>query len=153
MSGTDPVDIAGNVSTIHEMTKPKRETVANGVCEARRVDPEALERAAALISPDQHLGRAADMFKVLAHPARLKVLQALDGEELCVCDLAELLGLSMSGTSQQLRELRRLGAIDYRVSGKFAFYRLADRFWLDLARTVLGRVRSEGTPEGFKQAI
>ena len=61
----------------------------------------------------------------------------------------------MSGTSQQLRELRRLGAIDYRVSGKFAYYRLADGFWLNLVRTVLGRVSSErkSDAEGVKQAV
>ena len=118
--------------------------MANGVCEERRVDPEALRRAAAMISPERRLNNAADAFKVLAHPARLKVLEALEREELCVCDMSDLLGLSMSGTSQQLRELRKLGAIDYRVAGKFAYYRLADRFWLDVARSLMQHVGSAG---------
>jgi DNA-binding transcriptional ArsR family regulator len=78
----------------------------------------------------------ADALKVLAHPGRLRVLQALEGRELCVCDLAHVLGISFSGTSQQLRELRRLGAVDFRAQGKLAYYRIGDPFWLNLAATV-----------------
>ena len=82
------------------------------------------------------------------------MLEALDGQELCVCDLSEILGLSMSGTSQQLRELRRLGAVEYRVSGKFAYYRLAERFWLDLAGSVMQRIDSAGeSAKEMKRAV
>jgi len=73
---------------------------------------------------------------VLAHPGRLRVLHALEGRELCVCDLAHVLGISFSGTSQQLKELRRIGAVDYRAQGKLAYYRIGDRFWLELAESV-----------------
>lgn len=137
------------------MTKRTKESAIDGVCEERFFDPEALARATSKLSPADGLNAMADAFKVLGHPSRLKVLEALDGQELCVCDLSEILGLSMSGTSQQLRELRRLGAIDYRVSGKFAYYRLADGFWLDLMRTVLDHVSSDRKPdaEGVKQVV
>ncbi len=137
------------------MTKRIRESAIDGVCEERFCDPEALARATSKLSQVDDIRAMADAFKALGNPARLKVLEALDGEELCVCDLSEILGLSMSGTSQQLRELRRLGAIEYRVSGKFAYYRLADGFWLDLIRTVLNHVSSDRKPtvEGVKQAV
>ena len=46
----------------------------------------------------------------------------------------------MSGTSQQLKELRDLGAIDYRTEGKLVFYTLTDRFWLDLGGLVAERL-------------
>ena len=102
----------------------------------------------------ERLDRVAEAFKVLGHASRLRVLEALDGQELCVCELTEILGVSMSGISQQLRELRRLGAIDYRVDGKFAYYHLADRFWLDLAHSVIRRVGSARVPEKeVKQAV
>ncbi len=137
------------------MAKRKTQSAMNGVCEERRVDHKALKRAKSLVSPAESLNVAADAFKVLGHPARLKVLEALDGQELCVCDLSEILGLSMSGTSQQLRELRRLGAINYRASGKFAYYRLVDKFWLEFVRAVLKRLNSGRATqaEGIMQAI
>ncbi len=74
--------------------------------------------------------------KVLAHPGRLRVLHALEDHELCVCDLAHVLDMSMSGMSQQLRELRRLGAVTFRAEGKLAYYRIADPFWLQVTRSV-----------------
>jgi DNA-binding transcriptional ArsR family regulator len=64
-------------------------------------------------------------------------LEALRDDELCVCDLSKVLGVSMPATSQALRDLRDLRAVDFRVAGKLAYYRLADRFWLDLLRAVI----------------
>lgn len=88
---------------------------------------------------EAELRRAADAFRVLANPNRLRVLKALQGRELCVCDLREVLGISMSGTSQVLRELRNLGAVEFRTEGKLAYYRLADPSWLQVAEGVLER--------------
>ena len=74
-------------------------------------------------------------------PLVLRVLKALEERELCVCDLAHVLGISLSGTSQQLRELRRLGAVDFKAQGKLAYYRIADPFWLELADSVSEKLR------------
>ena len=111
-----------------------------GVCEVDLVDPKKVERARASLPSDRDLQRAADAFRVLANPNRLRVLTALDGRELCVCDLREVLGISMSGTSQVLRELRNLGAVEFRVDGKLAYYRLADKHWLKLAEGVYDKL-------------
>ena len=130
------------------------QSLADGICDQRCVGSEAVERVRSMLSSEKTLNAAADAFKVLAHNGRLKVLEALDGQELCVCDLSEILGLSMSGTSQQLRELRRLGAIEHRVSGKFVYYRLAERFWLDLAGSVMQRIDSVGeSAKEMKRAV
>lgn len=120
-----------------------RRRVEEGVCEVDFVDPASVEAAKAALPPAKVLHQAAAALKVLAHPSRLRVLEALDGRELCVCDLAEVLGLSMPATSQTLRELRAVGAVEYRVAGKLAYYSLADRFWLDLARRVLRKTSVE----------
>jgi DNA-binding transcriptional ArsR family regulator len=114
--------------------------VEDGICEVDCVHIDNVKKARAIQHSEKHLRRSADAFKVLAHPSRLRVLKALDGRELCVCDLSQVLGLSMSGTSQQLKKLRDLGAIDYRVDGKLVYYSLADRFWLELAETVLKQI-------------
>lgn len=124
-----------------------RQAAKSGICEAPRVDFQAVEKAKTKLSTAMVLNQAADTFKVLGHAGRLRVLQALDGQELCVCELAEVLGMSMSGISQQLRELRRLGAIDFRVSGKFAYYRIEDPYWLELARFVMKRLGLNETCE------
>lgn len=111
-----------------------------GVCDVDLVDPTKVEEARASLPSERDLQRAADAFRVLANPNRLRVLWALQGRELCVCDLREVLGISMSGTSQVLRELRNLGAVEFRTEGKLAYYQLADTAWLELAESVIGKV-------------
>lgn len=71
--------------------------------------------------------RVGDLFGMLADPTRARILHALTlTEELCVCDLALLLGLSVSALSHQLRLLRDRGAVARRKVGRIVYYRLAD---------------------------
>ena len=69
----------------------------------------------------------ADLFKILSHPTRLKVVHALDQEELCVCDLAALLGMTESAISHQLRLLRNMRLVKHRREGKLVYYALDDQ--------------------------
>lgn len=65
------------------------------------------------------------LFRALADRARLKILLALgDGEELCVCDVAHVLGVSISTASHHLRKLRDLKLLRYRNDGRMAYYSL-----------------------------
>ncbi|GJM24691.1 MAG: transcriptional regulator [Phycisphaerae bacterium] len=127
--------------------------VKDGLCEIDSVDSASVEETRAALPRRTVLEQVAEALKVLAHPNRLRVLEALDGRELCVCDLAATLDVSMSTLSQQLRELRRLGAIEYRVSGKFAYYSLADRFWLELARSVMSHISDSGSNIGAAGSV
>ncbi len=69
----------------------------------------------------------AQVFKVLADHTRLKVAYALcDVDELCVCDVANIIGSSMAATSHHLRLLRNMGIANYRKEGKLVFYSLED---------------------------
>lgn len=106
------------------------------MCEVDRVDGQRVAEAVAALPAMETSQEIADALKVLAHPGRLRVLKALDGRELCVCDLARVLGMSMSGMSQQLKELRRIGAVSFRADGKLAYYRIEDPFWLEVVETV-----------------
>ena len=110
---------------------------SDGVCEIDFVDPHEVAAARELLPPARALRATADAFKALGNPSRLQILIALEDRELCVCDIAELLGVSMSGASQHLRTLRNLGAVDYRTEGKLAYYTLADPFWLDVANAMI----------------
>ena len=113
-----------------------RRRVEEGVCELDFANANLISQAKRDLSPLDALTRAGDAFQALSHPNRLRVLEALRGRELCVCDLSEVLGLSMSATSQVLRELRTLGAVRYRAQGRLAYYSLGDRFWSKLALSV-----------------
>lgn len=67
-----------------------------------------------------------DIFKVLSDPTRLKIVLALEGNELCVGDLAIVTGLSQSSVSHHLKTLRQLNLARFRRQGKMTFYSLAD---------------------------
>lgn len=76
---------------------------------------------------DSTLEEVQILFSALADRARLKILFALgDGEELCVCDVAHVLGVSISTASHHLRKLRDLKVLQYRNDGKMAYYSLRD---------------------------
>jgi ArsR family transcriptional regulator len=68
----------------------------------------------------------ADFFKVFGDSSRIKLLWALDRNELCVCDLASLLLMTKSAVSHQLRLLREAKLVKYRKDGKNVFYSLDD---------------------------
>lgn len=67
-------------------------------------------------------------FEVLADPTRIRIIHALGRGELCVCDLAHVLRMSMSAVSHQLRRLRDLRLVKYRYEGRMAFYSVDDEF-------------------------
>jgi ArsR family transcriptional regulator len=75
---------------------------------------------------EEQLYDLADFFKVFGDSTRIKILWALDREEMCVCDLAVLLGMTKSAISHQLKTLRREKLVKYRRDGKNAFYSLLD---------------------------
>ena len=68
----------------------------------------------------------ADFFRILGETTRVKILDALDKNELCVCDIANVLGMSKSSISHQLGTLRRSGIVKCRKVGKEVFYTLDD---------------------------
>jgi len=81
-------------------------------------------------------------FDLLADPTRARILHALSlADELCVCDLAWLLGLSQSGVSHQLRLLRERRAVERRRAGRIVYYRLRDRHIRRLIRDALRHAR------------
>lgn len=128
----------------NQASKSKRRKASDGVCEVDQVDCAKVLDARSALPTEKTVQEAADAFRVLANPNRLRALKALKGRELCVCDVQQVLGISMSGTSQVLRELRNLGAVEFRAEGKLAYYRIADRSWLKVAESVLAKLASGG---------
>ncbi|MDR2793145.1 MAG: metalloregulator ArsR/SmtB family transcription factor [Treponema sp.] len=75
---------------------------------------------------DEVLLDIADLFKVFSDSTRVKILCALLQAEMCVCDIAALLGMSKSAISHQLRTLRQTRLVKYRRTGKVVYYSLED---------------------------
>jgi DNA-binding transcriptional ArsR family regulator len=95
-------------------------------CDALVVDADAVERVRGALASDVRVMRTTAIFSALADPTRFRILDALAREELCVCDLAAVAGITQSGVSHQLRLLRDRGLVTYRRDGTRAVYRLAD---------------------------
>ena len=75
---------------------------------------------------DEELFTLADLFKIFGDTTRIKILYALLESELCVCAISELLGMTQSATSHQLRVLKDSHLVAYRREGKTIYYFLAD---------------------------
>ena len=75
---------------------------------------------------DEYLYDLAELFKVFGDSTRIRILYALFESELCVCDIAELCGMTVSAISHQLRILKQSRLVKYRKSGKSVFYSLDD---------------------------
>lgn len=122
---------------------PATAVVADG-CDILHLDPARVARLrAALITPTA-VDALSEIFKALGDPTRVRMLDALSHGELCVCDLAQLIGLSQSATSHQLRLLRALRLVKSRRAGRMVFYALDDRHIVTLVRQGLRHVQ-EGT--------
>ena len=76
--------------------------------------------------PDEKLNRLAELFKVFGDPTRVKILYSLFESELCVCAIAELLGMTQSAISHQLKVLKDANLVSFRREGKTIYYSLAD---------------------------
>lgn len=101
-------------------------------------------RAKALIKSlpgEETLYELADLYKMFADSTRVRILCVLQVQELCVLDLAALLGLSQSALSHQLRILKQSKLVKSRREGKIVFYALADEHVKTIFRQGLQHVR------------
>ncbi len=100
--------------------------IKDGTCEVTYVDRKKVAALKKRIKSETTIQLLAETFKVLGDPTRVKIIFALSQEELCVCDIANLLGATKSAVSHQLRILRNMRLVKYRKDGKMAFYTLDD---------------------------
>ena len=95
-------------------------------CEEKTIHPEQVDSVVKDLPPDEMLFDLAELFKIFGDSTRIKILYALFEAELCVCDMAQLLGLSQTAVSHQLRVLKANKLVRFRREGKIVFYSLAD---------------------------
>lgn len=109
-----------------------QERVRTGGVEERRAALAALKSD---MPNEEHLYDLAELFKVFGDTTRIRILYVLFESELCVYDIAEVLNMSQSAISHQLRVLKQARLVRSRRDGKMVYYFLAD----DHVRTIIGQ--------------
>ena len=104
-------------------------------CEEKHVHPDVLRLLDEKMPEEESLYDLAELFKIFGDSTRIRILFALFEAEVCVCDIAEELGMTQSAISHQLRILKGAKLIKSRRDGKQVFYSLAD----DHVRTIIGQ--------------
>ena len=94
------------------------------LCDCRIIHQSRVERAKKNVIDAEKIDKLTQLFKAIAEPGRVKIIQALKHDEMCVCDLAAFLEVSESAVSHQLRMLRQLQLVTNRREGAVLYYRV-----------------------------
>ena len=95
-------------------------------CDCDAIHEDVLNEVRENMPEDAYLYELADLFKLFGDSTRIKILWALEQSEMCVCDMAVLLGMTKSAISHQLRTLKQTNLVKFRKEGKNVFYSLKD---------------------------
>jgi len=133
-------DVRPTPSVVAPSTAAEPPASALESCDVFHIDPARVAHLRGVLIAEPSVEALAETFRVLGDPTRVRMLDALSHGELCVCDLATLLGLSESATSHQLRLLRTLRLVRARRAGRMVFYALDDRHIVTLFKQGLRHV-------------
>ena len=117
------------------LTKPDH------TCEVKSVNKKKVSAVKKAMLSDKEAVGLSETFSVLADPTRIKIIHALSNEELCVCDIANILGASISAVSHQLRRLRHMRIVKFRKDSKMVYYSLDDEHVHKLFNEGLNHIR------------
>ena len=104
----------------------KEKNVSSEICEDNCTHPDVVKKVAEKLPDVELLYDVAELFKVFGDSTRVRILCALFESEMCVCDIAEVLDMTQSAISHQLRVLKQARLVKYRRDGKTVYYSLAD---------------------------
>ena len=113
------------------------------VCSKEHVHADAVAKAREGMLPEKEYGDLSELYKCLADATRIRILHALEQRELCVCDVAQLLGMTKSAVSHQLRLLRMADLVRPRRDGQTVYYSLSDDHVRVLIDIGLSHIREE----------
>ena len=102
------------------------------VCDVEVIHEETVKRVRKAMPREEDFYDLADLYKMFSDSTRIRILWALSREEMCVCDIAVLLGMTKSAISHQLRSLRLSNLVKYNKRGKEVYYSLADSHVQDI---------------------
>ncbi|NLV88516.1 MAG: winged helix-turn-helix transcriptional regulator [Tissierellia bacterium] len=111
------------------------------LCQSHESDENIIKEIRKNLLKEEEIKALSNIFKALSDPTRLKIIYILSKSSLCVCDIADLLDMSQSAISHQLRILRDLKLVKYKRDGKLVIYSLDDDHVLKLFEQGLDHVR------------
>ena len=95
-------------------------------CDCDVIHEEVVSEVKEKMQPKEEYVKIASLFKLFGDATRVQILHALRQKEMCVCDLAVLLGITKSAVSHQLKALRLSNLVKFRREGQIVYYSLAD---------------------------
>lgn len=110
------------------------------LCDCNIVHEESVERARREMPDDSIITNISDFYKIMGDPTRCRIICALKENEMCVCDLCNVLSMSKSSISHQLSKMREYGVVKCRRDGKEVYYSLDDSHVLDILSTTLTHI-------------
>ena len=113
------------------------------LCSCRCIHQNRIDEAKEEALAEKENKNLASLFKAMGDPNRLRILWALRNQEMCVCDLAKLIGVTESAISHQLRMLRQLHLVANRREGPVLYYRLDDNHVSELIHLALKHLRED----------
>ena len=102
------------------------------MCDCEVIHAEVVKQVRKHMPREEDFYDLADLYKMFSDSTRVRILWALSRAEMCVCDIAVLLGMSKSAISHQLKSLRLSNLVKYSKQGKEVYYSLADRHVKDI---------------------
>ncbi len=119
------------------IVESSKKTYDNGIerCDYIHAHSDIVESVNEKMPQEEVLYDLAELFKVFGDSTRIKILYVLFESEMCVCDIAQILNMTQSAISHQLRVLKQAQLVKFRRSGKTVFYSLAD----DHVRTIINQ--------------
>ncbi len=107
------------------------------ICDQIQVHGDLVDAVRAHLPDEAELSDLAELFKIFGDSTRIRILYVLFEHEVCVCDIAEILGMTQSAISHQLRIIKQSRLVKSRRDGKTIFYSLAD----DHVKSIVGLAR------------
>ncbi len=113
------------------------------LAEDMEVHADVCQKVTSFLPPEEEISDLADLFKVFGDSTRLKILFALQEQEVCVSDLAQSLNMTQSAISHQLKALKQTKLIKSRRDGKSIYYSLADEHVYSIIATGREHIEEE----------
>ncbi len=117
--------------------------VCEETCSQTIIHEDIIQKVKRTLPNENSLSEVAELFKILGDRTRTRILHTLFESEMCVCDIAYLLGMTQSSISHQLRVLKQAKLVKNRKEGKVVYYSLADSHVIEIFDQAFQHVNEE----------
>ncbi len=113
------------------------------ICDCNIIHEDIVKKVLKDMIQQEKINKISEFFKILGDSTRAKIIAALDQNEMCVCDIANVLQMSKSSVSHQLAILRKAKLVKYKKEGKTVYYSLSDEHVQEVFESALDHVSHE----------